>query len=173
MAIAMWIGMIERFKSVSASYLKGVAAAVVVFDLTRQETFSAVKGWLDELREQRVAASNIIVCGNKDDLALERQVRESDALSFAQRQGVSYLETSALTAHNVKEAFDILARRVCFFFSFTFFLHCSTTTTTQIVVHSPFAFFVSHNHNAGYKKKHKSCTARERRRDWCKQDRTD
>lgn len=105
----------ERFRSVSTSYLQGAAAAVVVFDLTQPQSLGAAEAWLDELlgTQRGIASACVVLAGNKDDLQLARRVAESDGLRTAQRHGVAYLETSALTAHNVAEAFDFLARRLC------------------------------------------------------------
>lgn len=100
----------------STSYLQGAAAAVVVFDVTQPQSLGAAEAWLDELlgTQRGIASACVVLAGNKDDLQLARRVAESDGLRTAQRHGVAYLETSALTAHNVAEAFDFLARRLSF-----------------------------------------------------------
>ena len=54
-----------------------------------------------------------VLCGNKTDLEKERQVTEADGKAAAtSKPGMSFLETSAKTGHNVKEAFHTLIKMI-------------------------------------------------------------
>lgn len=69
-------------------------------------SFENVSRWLKELRDH--ADSNIVVmlAGNKSDLRHLRSVKTEDAQAFCEREGLSFIETSALEATNVEKAFQ-------------------------------------------------------------------
>lgn len=78
---------------------------MLVYDITKRQTFDHVARWLEELRGH--ADNNIVVMliGNKCDLADRREVSTEDAQEFAQTEGLFFFETSALEATNVEAAF--------------------------------------------------------------------
>ena len=88
-------------------YYRGAQAAIVVYDITNADTFSRAKVWVKEL--QRQAAPNIVIAlaGNKVDLAAKRQVEVTDAQTYAEENGLIFMETSAKTAFNVEEVFQL------------------------------------------------------------------
>jgi len=79
-----------------------------VYDVTNATSFKNVSRWLSELREN--AASNIVVMlvGNKTDLDHIRAVPTQTARSFAEADKLFFIETSALNATNVEQAFEQL-----------------------------------------------------------------
>jgi len=95
----------ERYRAVTSAYYRGAVGAMLVYDITKRQTFDHVSRWLEELRGH--ADSNIIIMliGNKCDLGNLRAVPIDDAKEFAQREGLFFLETSALEAINVESAF--------------------------------------------------------------------
>ena len=93
-------------------YYRGAQAAIVVYDITNADTFSRAKVWVKEL--QRQAAPNIVIAlaGNKADLAAKRQVEVVDAQSYAEENGLIFMETSAKTALNVNDIFMAIAKKL-------------------------------------------------------------
>ncbi|CAA6668152.1 unnamed protein product [Spirodela intermedia] len=85
--------------------------ALIVYDVTKPSSFENVSRWLKELRDH--ADSNIVIMliGNKTDLEQLRAVTLEDAQSFAEKEGLSFIETSALAATNVEKAFQIVSER--------------------------------------------------------------
>lgn len=79
-----------------------------MYDITKRQTFENVNRWLRELRDH--ADSNIVImlAGNKTDLNHLRSISETDARILAEKEGLSFLETSALEAHNVEKAFHTI-----------------------------------------------------------------
>jgi Ras-related protein Rab-11A len=69
-------------------------------------TYENVERWLKELRDH--ADSNIVIMlvGNKSDLKHLRGVSTEDAQAFSEKEGLSFIETSALEATNVEKAFQ-------------------------------------------------------------------
>ncbi|XP_004710563.1 ras-related protein Rab-4B [Echinops telfairi] len=102
----------ERFRSVTRSYYRGAAGALLVYDITSRETYNSLAAWLTDART--LASPNIVVilCGNKKDLEPEREVTFLEASRFAQENELMFLETSALTGENVEEAFLKCARTI-------------------------------------------------------------
>jgi predicted dinucleotide-binding enzyme len=78
------------------------AAAVVLLPAV---SFENVERWLKELRDH--ADSNIVIMlvGNKSDLRHLRSVNTEDASAYCQKEGLSFIETSALESTNVEKAF--------------------------------------------------------------------
>ena len=62
----------ERFHSILPMYYRGAQAAIVVYDITKEDTFERAKTWVKELQQQ--ASSNIVIAlaGNKADLTTNR-----------------------------------------------------------------------------------------------------
>lgn len=102
----------ERYHSLAPMYYRGAQAAIVVYDITNTDTFSRAKTWVKEL--QRQASPNIVIAlaGNKADLANKRVVEYEDAQSYADDNGLLFMETSAKTAMNVNEIFLAIAKKL-------------------------------------------------------------
>lgn len=94
----------ETFRCITRSYYRGAACALLVYDITRRETFDHLQSWLDDARSHSSNMS-IILIGNKSDLDGRRQVKAEEGEAFAAQHGLLFLETSAKTAFNVEEAF--------------------------------------------------------------------
>ncbi|KAF0030417.1 hypothetical protein F2P81_017148 [Scophthalmus maximus] len=102
----------ERFRSVTRSYYRGAAGALLVYDITSRETYNALTNWLTDARTLASPNIAIILCGNKKDLDADREVTFLEASRFAQENDLMFLETSALTGENVEEGFLKCARTI-------------------------------------------------------------
>jgi len=96
----------ERYRAITSAYYRGAVGALLVYDVTKAATFDNVKRWLQELRDHADANTAVMLIGNKTDLAHLRTVAQEGAAAFAEREGLSFVETSALDATNVDEAFE-------------------------------------------------------------------
>eukprot|EP00658_Telonema_sp_P-2_P020370 TRINITY_DN18057_c0_g2_i1.p1 TRINITY_DN18057_c0_g2~~TRINITY_DN18057_c0_g2_i1.p1 ORF type:complete len:205 (-),score=35.07 TRINITY_DN18057_c0_g2_i1:349-963(-) len=88
----------ERYHALAPLYYRGAAVAVVVYDITRRETFGTLKDWVRELKMQGPSNILIAVVGNKADLVENRQVEESAGKEFANEINGLFAETSAKDA---------------------------------------------------------------------------
>ncbi|GAB5588664.1 Ras-related protein Rab-2A [Umbelopsis nana] len=95
----------ESFRSITRSYYRGAAGALLVYDITRRETFDHLATWLEDVRKHANPNTSIMVLGNKSDLDSKRQVTREEAERWAKENDLFYLETSAKAANNVEEAF--------------------------------------------------------------------
>jgi small GTP-binding protein len=112
--VQLWdIGAQQYFKRFRRIYYNGAEAAFIVFDITNRESFEKVQDWYKELNELIDETDiPIILVGNKDDLAEQRVVSTAEGEALAKslsERGVEYIETSALTGSNVKDAFELIA----------------------------------------------------------------
>jgi len=96
----------ERYRAITSAYYRGAVGALLVYDISKHQTYDNVTRWLKELRDH--ADSNIVIMlvGNKSDLRHLRAVPTDDAKAFASENNLSFIETSALDASNVEMAFQ-------------------------------------------------------------------
>ncbi|KAM4871310.1 ras-related protein Rab-31-like [Thomomys bottae] len=102
----------ERFHSLAPLYYRGSAAAVLVYDITKQDSFQTLKKWVKQLKEHGPENIVIAIAGNKCDLSDMRQVSLKDAEEYAQSIGAIVVETSAKDAVNIKELFQGISRLI-------------------------------------------------------------
>ncbi|XP_051127495.1 ras-related protein Rab11D-like [Andrographis paniculata] len=95
----------ERYRAVTSAYYRGALGAILAYDITKRKSFDHIPRWLEELRAHADDNTVMILVGNKSDLEDQREVPTEDAKEFAQTEGLFFLETSALEATNVEEAF--------------------------------------------------------------------
>ena len=101
----------ESFRSITRSYYRGAAGALLVYDITRRDTFEHLTTWLKDALENSNPHMAIILIGNKLDLEAKRVVSTEEGERFARAHNLIFLETSAKTAHNVEEAFLNTAKK--------------------------------------------------------------
>ncbi|KAK7275404.1 hypothetical protein RIF29_16520 [Crotalaria pallida] len=95
----------ERYRAVTSAYYRGALGAMLVYDITKRQSFDHVVRWVEELRAHADSAIVIMLVGNKGDLEDQRVVSSEDAVEFAEEQGLFFSETSALSGQNVETAF--------------------------------------------------------------------
>jgi small GTP-binding protein len=101
----------ERFRNITASYYRNSSGIIVVYDVTKNETFERVSDWVQEVRRY-VPSVPLMLVGNKSDLVDLRQVTPEAGKDLAQRQGMIFFETSARTNSNIDAAFEELSRKL-------------------------------------------------------------
>jgi len=101
----------EEFSGSQSSYLRGAAGALLVCDLTRKETLSAVKDYAEQLHAVQPKAKLILVA-NKCDLTNQHEINASDLEGLAAQLDAQFFITSAKTGEQVEDAFFTLASKV-------------------------------------------------------------
>ncbi|THV07752.1 ras-domain-containing protein [Dendrothele bispora CBS 962.96] len=102
----------ERFRSVTRSYYRGAAGAVLVYDITNRESFTKLSRWLTDARALASQHLVVVLVGNKSDREEEREVEWAEASRWAAENDVHFLEASSLTGDNVEAPFMLAARSI-------------------------------------------------------------
>lgn len=79
----------ERYRAITSAYYRGAVGALLVYDISKHQTYENVTRWLKELRDH--ADSNIVIMlvGNKSDLRHLRAVPTEEAKQFASTLSIS------------------------------------------------------------------------------------
>jgi small GTP-binding protein len=102
----------ERYRNLTTSYYRGALGALLVYDITERKTFTALERWLKEVKEGADPNAFILLAGNKTDLENLRAVRQKEAIAFAEKHSIGFIETSALENTNVEQAFKMVAKEI-------------------------------------------------------------
>lgn len=103
----------EKYHSVTPLYYRGAHAALLVYDISKRETFTRAQLWLKELEKQTIPDSTVVwLVGNKADLTQNRQVSAQEGQSLAEDRGLGFIETSALSGDHVNQLLLTVAYRV-------------------------------------------------------------
>jgi len=99
----------EAFRALTKQFYKGAHAAIVIFDLTEQNTFNDLKKWVKDIKNYGEKNIEILIVGNKLDLIEQRTVAKSQAINFCRENGeYKYIEASAKDGTNVLKIFEEL-----------------------------------------------------------------
>ncbi|XP_036966865.1 ras-related protein Rab-17-like [Acanthopagrus latus] len=103
----------EKYHSVTPLYYRGAHAALLVYDISKRETFIRAQVWLKELQKHYIPGSTVIwLVGNKGDLEEVRQVSLQEGQNLADENGLFFTETSALSGEQISELLLDVAHRV-------------------------------------------------------------
>uniref|UniRef100_A0A663DU00 RAB25, member RAS onco family n=1 Tax=Aquila chrysaetos chrysaetos TaxID=223781 RepID=A0A663DU00_AQUCH len=103
---------LERYRAITSAYYRGAVGALVIFDITKHQTYNVVDRWLKELYDHAEASIVVMLVGNKTDLAQAREVPMEEAKMFADNNGLLFVETSALDSTNVEQAFETILKEI-------------------------------------------------------------
>ena len=95
----------EKFRSLIPMYTRDANIIVLVYDITRKESFNHIPDWINGLTN--VNFDNVIfaLVGNKIDLDDKREVNKEEGIKLAQEKKCIFEEVSAKTAENFSELF--------------------------------------------------------------------
>ncbi|KAH7662974.1 Small GTPase superfamily ARF/SAR type protein [Dioscorea alata] len=118
----------ERFRTLTGSYYRGAQGIILVYDVTRRETFTNLSDeWAKEIELYSTNQDCVkVLVGNKVDQEADRMVSREEGIALAQEYGCLFLECSAKTRENVEKCFEELALKVNFFAVFSWNLYSST-----------------------------------------------
>ncbi len=106
----------DRFRSIVRTYYRNAIGGLLVFDLTNRSSFESVPSWLEEARYSQDSDDGYVyvLVGNKADMKEKRVVSNEEAETFASKNNMRYIETSATTNSNVYKAFDLLVDEILY-----------------------------------------------------------
>ena len=105
----------EEYMSLTKSYYRSSAAAIIVFDYTKRSSFENLDKWLKDLMEN--ANRNIVLAliGSKIDIPEEKwEVSRDEAEEYAERTNMFFMECSAMRGIGVKDVFNRMLEKVMF-----------------------------------------------------------
>jgi len=98
----------ERFKSLTSSFIKTCSAFILIFDLTRKNTFHNIDHWIKIIKEN-TSPKFMILIGNKSDLINERNIDKEIILDYCEKNLFNYMEISAKNNLNIEKLFKEVA----------------------------------------------------------------
>lgn len=100
-------------RSITRSYYRNSVGVLLVYDITKRDTFEHVAAWMHEAQVNVGPHPCVFqLIGHKADLESERQVLHEEGEYFAKYHKTKFLETSARSGANVEEAFQMIARDI-------------------------------------------------------------
>ena len=106
--LVLWdIGGQVHFETIRRQFYEGVSAFIILFDLTKPGSFANVPKWHSDIVNYVKDGKSLkaYLIGNKTDLINERVVSVRDGLRLSTALDMEYIETSALTGHNIEYCF--------------------------------------------------------------------
>lgn len=102
----------ERFRTITTAYYRGAMGILLVYDVTNKKTFENITNWLRNIEEHAAEGVEQLLVGNKSDQEDRRLITEEQGQLLAVQHGIDFIECSALSGENVREAFFRMGRRV-------------------------------------------------------------
>jgi len=110
--INMWdtIGQ-EKYRAVTKIFMKDARIVIVVYDITRSETFEELDFWFNNIKEVLGDKPVVGLIGNKSDLYEEEQVTEETGKEYANKKGVPFALTTAKVPANFCHFLELLLEK--------------------------------------------------------------
>ncbi len=98
----------SKFQMTRKYFYKGANGQILVFDLTRPETFSTIPKWYEDIKKQMGSSILGLILGNKSDLIDQRKISPEAISKLSKELGLEFVETSAFSGDNIEAAFSKL-----------------------------------------------------------------
>ena len=102
----------ERYHALAKMYYRDATAAVLIYDITKKDSFEGLKRWHHELISHGQTNIPVIIVGNKEDLVQTEAVSQEEASEFAKSIGALYRKASAKTNIGIEQIFIDLASKI-------------------------------------------------------------
>ena len=97
----------EKYRSLTRQYYHNANGVILVFDLTNENSFTKLNGWIKEINDN-AGNVEIFLVGNKSDIE-DRKITKIKAENFAKEKNLKYIETSAKEGTNILLLFEELS----------------------------------------------------------------
>ena len=106
----------ERFKAITSAHYRKSLGALLVYDITKEQTFKNIEKWINAVKDHAEPEIVLMLVGNKLDICQrepnERAVSTMRAEEFARKHNLLFIETSAFTDTNVRDSFETLVQEI-------------------------------------------------------------
>ena len=89
----------EKYRGLIPTYARNAVLAFIIYDISSKKSFESLTGWIDYLNS--IEKMPMIICGNKIDLVVDRQVTKEEGEEFAKKNNLVFFEVSAKTNKNM------------------------------------------------------------------------
>ena len=100
----------ERYRIVAKNYFNSTDGFIIVYDITKRESFDNINNWIEQIRDNAPNYSKSVLFGNKNDLQDKREVDYEEGEELANKYNFKFFETSAKDGININKGFENLAR---------------------------------------------------------------
>ena len=103
----------EKFRSLTKMFYKNAIAAILVYDITRKNSFEELKKyWAEQIKES--SSKNIIIgiAANKCDLLEFEEVEEEEGRKLANELNAIFKTTSAKNQTGINDLFYAIANKI-------------------------------------------------------------
>lgn len=102
----------EKFRCLTRMFYKDATAAILVYDITQEESFKEIKDyWIHQIKESSPKSVIIVIAGNKSDLMDEEKAPENEVRLFASKVGAMYQRISAKNRMGIDELFNNIGHK--------------------------------------------------------------
>ena len=102
----------ERFRSLAKIFYQNAAVAVLVYDITRRDSFQKLKDfWVKELKENAPSDIILAVAANKSDNYEFEVVSLKEGKELAQEINAIFKSTSAMLSHGIEDLFKLIGEK--------------------------------------------------------------
>ena len=102
----------ERYRVMAKSYYNSSDGFIIVYDITKRESFNQINNWIDQIVNSAPNYSKSIIFGNKNDLKDMRQVQINEGKELAKQNNFKFYETSAKDSNNINEGFESIIKDI-------------------------------------------------------------
>ena len=102
----------EKYRSLTTMFYKDANAAVMVYDVTRKDSFEEMKNyWAIQIKDNSPENIILAIAANKSDLIEQETVDEEEARNFAKELNAIFVTTSAKSSEGINSLFEEIAKK--------------------------------------------------------------
>ena len=102
----------DRYRTIAKNYYKGSHGILLLYDITKLNSFENIREWIKDIREEVYEKAIIFLIGNKIDKNEERVITTEQGEKLAKEYDLPFFEASAKSGENVDEIFKALYKKI-------------------------------------------------------------